>query len=430
MIRRLLARITPEKLKLYYHAGEAFLAALWYGFPGKKLMMIGITGTKGKTTTANLVWSVLNQGGFKTGLIGTANIRIGNEDHVNTMHMTMPGPWKTQKLLRQMIHAGCTHVVMEVTSEGLKQYRHLGIIFTIAIFTNLSPEHLASHNNDFELYKKTKGKLFETLATVPNSISIVNTDTPHGSFYASFEASKVMTYGLESGMVQATNINETETGSHFDVNGELYTLSILGVFNIANALPAIIVGQELGIAYNDIRHGLSSLTLIPGRMEKIEAGQPYTVIVDYAHEQLSINTLLDTAHMWRKDDGRIISIIGAEGGGRDPAKREHLGRAAGTKSDYVIVTTTDPYDDDPIMLAEAVAGFAELAGKKRDETVFVIINRKDALRKAFALARTGDIVLVTGMGAQETMIVQGKALPWNERVIVRELINESLTNKR
>jgi UDP-N-acetylmuramoyl-L-alanyl-D-glutamate--2,6-diaminopimelate ligase len=163
-------------------------------------------------------------------------------------------------------------------------------------------------------------------------------------------------------------------------------------------------------------------------MEKINEGQPYTVIVDYAHEKLSINTLLDAANQWRQGEGRIITVIGAEGGGRDPRKREHMGRAAAAKSDYVIVTTTDPYDDDPEMLVEAVASFAEMSGKKRGETLFTIVDRKEGLRRALSIAREEDIVLITGMGAQETMIVNGGPIPWNEREIVRKLIRETLTS--
>jgi UDP-N-acetylmuramoyl-L-alanyl-D-glutamate--2,6-diaminopimelate ligase len=427
MFRKLLAKYTPEKIKILYHIGEAFLAALWYGFPGKQMTIIGITGTKGKTSTANLVWSVLHAGGFTTGQIGTANIRIGDLEIPNMMHMTMPGPWVTQKLLRRMKKDGCQFVVMEVTSEGLKYYRHIGITFRAAIFTNLSPEHLASHNNDFETYKNVKGRLFATLKNTPKSISIINTDSEHAPYYTAFPAEKLLTYGLWSGNRQARNITETETGTTFELDSEKYTLNILGAFNIANALPAIIVGEEFGLSHDVIRKGLAAVTLIPGRMEKINEGQPYTVIVDYAHEKLSINTLLDAANQWRQGEGRIITVIGAEGGGRDPRKREHMGRAAATKSDYVIVTTTDPYDDDPEMLVEAVASFAEMSGKKRGETLFTIVDRKEGLRRALSIAREEDIVLITGMGAQETMIVKGGPIPWNEREIVRKLIRETLT---
>ena len=419
-------RLMPESIRTIYHAVNAWAAALVYRFPGKKLYVIGITGTKGKTSTANLIWSVLHAGGYKTGLMGTANIRFGEEEEVNRMHMTMAGPWTTQRLLAKMRNKGCTHVVMEVTSEGLKQYRHIGICFQIAVFTNLSPEHLASHGGSFEKYKEMKGRLFQTLAHVPGSIAIINTDSDHGEYYAHFPASKTITYGLYSGAVRATNIMETQDGVRFTVEHQTFNLSILGMFNVYNALPALAIGNELGISTENIRKGLASLSVIPGRMERIDMGQDFTVIVDYAHEKLSMNTLLDTAIGWATEGKNIIAIVGAEGGGRDPAKREHIGRAAGTKADYVIVTTTDPYDDDPGMLAEEVAKYAQLAGKERDRTLFVILDRREGLQKALSLARTGDIVLATGMGAQETMIVKGHALPWNERAVIKELLREKI----
>jgi UDP-N-acetylmuramoyl-L-alanyl-D-glutamate--2,6-diaminopimelate ligase len=426
MIKKILRKYIPESILLGYHAVNAYVAALRYGFPGKHMTMIGITGTKGKTSTAQFVWSVLAQGGIKTGLIGTANIRIGDKEIPNAMHMTMPNPWIIQKLLNDIRLAGCTHVVMEVTSEGLKQYRNIGIDFRIAVFTNLSPEHLTSHNNSYEKYKQTKGKLFKPLATLKDSISIVNADDVEVSYFGGFEAGKKITYGIHEGDIIARSIREHEGSVLFTVSDEPYLMKVRGVFNIYNALPAIIIGHECGVPSKIIREGIASLAVIPGRMEQIDEGQNFTVIVDYAHEKLSMNTLLDTARGWAENNENIIVVVGAEGGGRDPAKREHIGRAAGVKATYVIVTTTDPYDDDPEMLAEAVAGFAEQSGKKRNQTLFVILGRREAITKALTLARPGDIVLLTGMGAQETMIMGGKALPWNERAIVRELIHKTL----
>jgi UDP-N-acetylmuramoyl-L-alanyl-D-glutamate--2,6-diaminopimelate ligase len=421
-----LKRLLPEPIQNFYHAVNACMAALWYGLPGTKLTMTGITGTKGKTSAANLTWSVLDAGGFKTGLIGTINIRTGKEAVVNTSHMSMPGPWVTQKLLRNMLNHGCSHVVMEVTSEGLKQYRHWGIKFRFAVFTNLSPEHLASHGGSFEKYKQMKSKLFKSLHGRTDTVSIVNMDDEQSEYYRSFPTGKVITYGLHSGALRAVDIRETEDGVRFTAGYETYNMKLLGTFNVYNALPAIAIGNELGISPEKIRAGISALSVIPGRMEKIEEGQDFIVIVDYAHEKLSMNTLLDTARGWATESQNIIAIVGAEGGGRDPAKREHIGRAAGTKADYVIVTTTDPYDDDPSMLAESIAGYAELSGKERDRTLFVILDRRQALQKAFSLARSGDIVLATGMGAQETMIAKDGPQPWNEREIIRELLREKL----
>jgi UDP-N-acetylmuramoyl-L-alanyl-D-glutamate--2,6-diaminopimelate ligase len=421
-MKSLLKKVIPQSLILFLHHVNSCVAALWYGLPGTRMYMIGITGTKGKTSVAHFVWSVLQEGNVQTGLIGTANIRIGKEIIPNRMHMTMPGPWTLHRMLRDMYRAGCTHVVMEVTSEGIKQGRHYGIAFCTTVFTNLSPEHLTSHGGSFEKYKQTKGKLFATLRGRKGTFSILNFESEYGEYYSSFKAEKITTFGFKHGDVRASDVAEQSDGVTFTVEGFEYGLRTHGKFNILNALPAIILAEHLGLPKEKIRNGLMALTVIPGRMERIEEGQPYTVIVDYAHEKLSINTLLDTASSWKKHDTKVIVLIGAEGGGRDTQKQEDMGEASGKKADVVIVTTTDPYDDDPEVLAENVASFVEKEGKKRGEDLFVILDRREALTKAFSLAAPGDIVLATGMGAQETMIVRGQSLPWNEREIVRELI--------
>ncbi len=419
-VKEILRAYIPENILIGYHFLKAYCAAMYYGFPGKKMHVIGITGTKGKTTSANLIWAVLTSGEYKTGLIGTANIRIGEKEEVNRLHMTMPGPWIVQKLLKDMYSAGCTHVVMEVPSEGLKLYRHTGINFEVGIFTNLSPEHLASHGGSFEKYKQMKGRLFALLSERNGTTAIINADSEHASYYSSFPVTHSITYGIEKGKLRAEHIIENKSGVSFSVNGTLFNLNILGAFNVYNALSAIAVGQTYNIPDNKIRDGLLSIDVIPGRMELIDEGQPFTVIVDYAHEQLSINTLLDTAS--RMTEGNIIVLIGGEGGGRDKQKREHMGRASGIKAHYVIVTTTDPYDEDPKQIAEEIAKFSEQAGKIRDKTLFVEIDRRSAITKAFTIANPGDIVLCTGMGAQETMMMGGETLPWDERKIVRELL--------
>ena len=419
-IKKKLKKFLPEKLVIYYHFICAYIAALLYSFPTRNLTVIGVTGTKGKTTVSNIIWSVLNSGGYKTGMIGTANIRVDNIETINDTHMTMPGPFVMQKLLRKMVNAGCTHVVMEVSSEGLKQYRHIGINYKIAIFTNLSPEHLSSHENSYEKYREAKGKLFNSLSKNNNTISIINADSDDAKYFASFKADTVVTYGIKNGDVRAIDVEEDGNSISFSVGIERYITKLLGKFNVYNILPAIIVGHNFKISYEKIREGILNMSVVQGRMEKINVGQNFTVVVDYAHEQLSINTLLDTAKSWKKsENSNIIAIIGAEGGGRDRSKCEHIGRAAGIKANYVIVTTTDPYDDDPQVLANEVASFAVSAGKELNKSVFVIVDRLEAVRKALNMAQKDDIVLFTGMGAQLSMVVKGENIPWNEREIIK-----------
>lgn len=430
-MKKILKQFIPHKIFLKYHSVVAYLACLFYNFPSKEIVLIGITGTKGKTTTANFLWSILEGAGMKTGLIGTANIRIGEEEYMNEYHMTMPKPWVIQKLLRKMVMNGCTHVVMEVTSEGLKLNRDIGLYFDVAIFTNLTPEHLPSHGGSFEKYKEVKAKLFASLSKYSKKILngkeikkviITNADDEHYSYYHNFDADKKITYGISNGEVQAQNIYQDIRGVDVTVLNNRYHIPILGTFNVYNVLPGIALANYLEIRNEKIQTGISSLTVIPGRMEIVRLNDPATIIVDYAHEKVSMNGLLDTAKSIKAPTQKIVVILGAEGGGRDKAKREHMGRAAGLKADYVVVTNVDPYEDEPGEIIEGVAKFAEIEGKIRGETLFTIENRRKAIEKAIRIASVGDIVLVTGKGSEQSMIIGGKMIPWDDRKVIREIL--------
>jgi UDP-N-acetylmuramoyl-L-alanyl-D-glutamate--2,6-diaminopimelate ligase len=422
-IRKKIRSIIPKKILQLYHACMAILAVIFYRFPGKNLTVIGVTGTKGKTTTSNFIWSILSTSGYKTGLIGTAVIRINDELIPNEYHMTMPGPWVLQNILRKMVDRGCTHVIMEATSEGLDLYRHIGIPFKIAVFTNLSPEHIESHGN-FENYKKAKAKLFKVLSGKKNTLSIVNADSEHGKYFGSFNSGETITYGLCDGDIKAENLVEDDEGVSFKIHEQSFRVNTIGAFNVCNALPAIALARFMKIPYAKVDEGLKMLKTVPGRMEKISIGQPFFVIVDYAHENLSINTVLDTARRLNKTNGNIIAVVGACGGGRDKIKREHIGRAAGTKADYVIVTNEDPFDDDPKELVDEVASFALQSGKIEDVSLFKVIDRKKAIEKALNIARTGDIVLVTGKGSEQSIVVGNEKIPWDDRIVVTEILEK------
>ena len=397
-MRSLLKKLLPEPLVLSYHYLVTWLGALYFWFPGKKMTVIGVTGTKGKTTTSNFIWAVLTAGGHKTGIISTANIRIGDESSLNHYHMTMPGRFAVQRLMAQMVKAGCTHCVVETTSEGLKQYRHIGVYYDIGVFTNLTPEHLPSHGGNFENYKHAKGKMFAHT----KELIIANGDDPHADYYLSFPAKKKIKFHA----------------SDFDT--ARFRLGILGDFNIANALPAIIIGRELGIADADIARGLENLKLIPGRMEVINEGQGFTLIVDYAHEKMSITNVLETAKKIRAPGAKTIILLGVEGGGRDKTKRAIMGELAAKLADYLICSNVDPYDDDPTPIVEDIAVAAEAHGMIRNKNLFVIEDRRVGIRKALELAKPGDVVLITGKGSEQSMIIDGKSIPWDDRVVVRQ----------
>lgn len=397
-------------MRLFYNYLKAILAPLIYGYPSRKLKIIGITGTKGKTTTANFIWTVLNHNGHKCGLIGTANIRIGDTEHLNKYHMTMPGHFILQKLLKGMVGAKCEYCVLEVTSEGIKRYRHLGIKFDTAIFTNLTPEHLPSHNNNFENYKAAKAKLFKTCP----SLILANADDPHSNYYLNNSCTQKITFSIKNKSDYQAKIIDSST---FELNKTKYSINTLGTVNIYNALPAVILGLKLGLKPLEIQNGFKELSYIPGRMEFIPNKLGIKLIVDYAHEPVSLKTLLETAHEICPKTGKIIVLLGAEGGGRDPAKRAPMGDLANKLADYVIVTNVDPYSDDPQIIADDIA---KMIDKKK---LFLILDRETAIKRAISLAKKDDIVLITGKGAEQSITIDGKKYPWDDRKVVKKVLN-------
>lgn len=428
-MKKILKKIVPERMWLFYHYLVALVAAVRHGFPAKRMVVIGITGTKGKTSTANFIWAVLMVGGHKTGIITTANIRIGEKEAMNKYHMTMPGPMVIQKNMSEMVKAGCEYCVVETTSEGLKQHRNVGVYYDFAIFTNLTPEHLPSHGGSFENYKKAKGKLFTSLGKNKKIIKgrkidkviIANRDSEHADYYLNFPADKKVTYSLKGvADLKAEQIQETVGGVTFVLSGQKFQLGIIGSFNVYNALPAIIVGRLAGMNDEEINKGLSGLKLIPGRMEIIDEGQNFTVVVDYAHEKQSITYVLETARAMRKPGAKVIILLGAEGGGRDKAKRPIMGELSAKMADQVIVSNVDPYEDDPKEILEDIATVAEKFGKTRGENLWVIEDRREGIAKALEIAKKDDIVLITGKGAEQSIVIGGASRPWDDRVVVRE----------
>ena len=429
-----LKKLIPEPLMNAYHNVRAHIAAAVYGFPAREMIVIGITGTKGKTSAANYMWSVMHAAGYTTGLISSANFRFGDIEEPNPHHMTMPDVFLIQKTMREMVRRGITIMAMEMTSEGMKQHRHECIPVDIAVFTNLTPEHLRSHRNDFEVYKRAKAPLFRDSLQHPNKIIagkriprviIANADSVHAEYYLQFPAEEKYTFGIESGDTRAEKILSERSGTSFCIGETAVRLSIPGVFNIYNALPALIAGRALGIPDSTIKEGLESLKCIPGRMELIEEGQNFTVIVDYAHEPASLGALLRAADSMRDPGARIILLTGVIGGGRE--SRVPLAKLGAEKADALIITNEDPYEKDPAALIEELAAAAEQAGKIRNQNLFPILDRTEAIKKALSLAAEGDIVRITGKGAEQTMMTRSGPIPWNERKIVRDLLKEHLS---
>jgi len=434
-MKELLKKILPESFILAYHYFLSVLAVFIYGFPSRKMVVIGVTGTKGKTSTANFIWACLNAGGKKTGIITTANIRIGEEESLNNYHMTMPGRFSIQKTLAKMVKAGCKFCVVETTSQGIRQYRHIGVDYDMAVFTNLTPEHISAHK-DFSEYKKMKGKMFAALAQskakkidgkrIEKTI-IVNFDSEHKDYFLDFAADKRVTYGLEGGDFVAKIMEENETGVKFQVGESIFKINILGKFNIYNTLPAIIIAKIFEIKDEAIGVGLLNLKIIPGRMEEINEGQNFKLFIDYAHEKASMTgALLAVNKIKKEEENKIIVLLGAEGGGRDKTKRFEMGEVVAKMADYVITSNADPYNDNPREIAEDIVLTAEKFGKIRNENLFLIEDRREGIKKAITLAKSGDIVIITGKGAEQTMIIGGKTIPWDDRSVAREELREFL----
>ncbi len=448
-MKKLIKFFAPRFLISFYHWFLAYLGAFIYGFPSKKMVVIGVLGTRGKTSTANFIWSILNAAGEKTGLTGTANFRIGNEEQLNRYHMTMPGRFFLQKFLRKMVRAGCRYAVIETPSEGVEQWRHKGIFYDVAILTTLYPEYMAVHNWDFERCKKMHLKVFEELHDQPRKtingkkipkVIVVNSDNEDKNLFLNPPADKKITYGLKAGAdLTAAFIKTNNEDVSFESGGEKYELGVKGSFNVLNALGAMAVASALGIGKQYVKKGLKNLSSVPGRMEKIEAGQNFDVFVDYAHDGPSMTAALNAvgemsakgplrprSEASGKAGGKIIAVIGAEGGGRDKKKRPVIGKLAAEKSDYVVVTNVDPYDDDQNEIIEDIARAAEAAGKVRNRNLFAITDRREGIKQAFKLAKEGYIVLITGKGAEQSMIIGSEKIPWDDRKVARQEIEKSI----
>lgn len=439
-IKKAIKKLTPAFLLGWYHFLLAFLAAFVYGWPSKRMAVIGVVGTRGKTTAANFIWAVLSAAGYKTGLTGTANIRIGDEEFLNRFHMTMPGRFTMQKLLKQMADAGCEYAIIETPSEGVEQWRHKGIIYDILIFTGIYPEYLAAHKWSFERCKEMNLKVLKELFNsqrkkinnkkIPKVI-IANKDNEYFSEATSFAADRKISYAIDSSAdFQAGKIKETLSGGFFAVDGWEFKINLIGKFNILNVLPAVALANVLEIKKDKIKKGLGSLYKIGGRMEEIKAGQKFSVFVDYAHDVVSLEAALEAAAKIKKKSGRIILLLGAEGGGRDKKKRPLMGELAAQKADLVVISNVDPYDDEPSEILESIARPAEQAGKIRWKNLFVIENRTEGIRQSLVLAQKDDIVLITGKGAEQAMIIGSKRIYWDDRKIVGDILKQILTSKR
>lgn len=413
-ILKMLPKPLREALLAGYHLTLAHLGALRYGSPSRNLTVIAITGTKGKSSTAEMARAILAHAGKKVAIAGTIRFAIGDEEEPNLFKMTMPGRFFLQRFLRRAVHLGATHAVLEMTSEGARQFRHRGIDLDALVFTNISPEHIESHGS-FENYLNAKLSLAEHLSVSPKRprILVANQDDAHGKDFLAYEAEERR--GFSESAVQVTT--ESVDGTHFTYKAQAFKLRLPGRFNLRNALAAIEVTEALGVPLPTAAAALETIARIPGRAEKIERGQPFSVVVDYAHTPDSLRAIYE-AFPRSTSSGqacRRICVLGNTGGGRDTWKRPVMGAIADELCDEVYLTDEDPYDEDPRAIVEAVAsGFTSRVPN-------VVMDRREAIRSAFTEARPGDHVLITGKGTDPyIMRAQGEKEPWSDRRVAEE----------
>lgn len=404
-----------------YHLAWAVGSTWWYGRPAAKLTVIGVTGTKGKSTVAEMLHTILQEGGKKAALASTIRFAIGGESEPNLFKMTLPGRGFIQAFLRQALRQGATHAVVEITSEAALQYRHWGLGLNALIFTNLQREHIESHGS-FEKYFRAKLAIGEALVRSgkrPRTI-VANADDAKGAAFLSLPVERAVPVHL----TDAADVVLDDTGVSFTYAGEHFALHQPGTFTILNALLAVRATETLGIAPAVAARALAGLARISGRTERIEAGQDFLAIVDYAHTPDSLRALYEAYSSGEPLDGtrgqsaarkrRLICVLGNTGGGRDTWKRPLMGRIAEEACDLVILTNEDPYDEDPRAIVEAMA-----AGMQKKPEI--IMDRRLAIRHALMAAGPGDAVLISGKGTDPYIMgARGAKEPWSDAAVVRE----------
>ncbi|RMF66663.1 MAG: UDP-N-acetylmuramoyl-L-alanyl-D-glutamate--2,6-diaminopimelate ligase [Calditrichaeota bacterium] len=394
----------------------AKLAAAFYGHPARDLHLIGVTGTNGKTTTAYLIRGALEAAGCRTGLLGTVAYRVA--DRLLSPDHTTPDALDLHRYLHEMRAGGQTHVVMEVSSHALAQERTHGLKFQRAVFTNFSPEHLDFHG-DLGNYLWTKARLFHALRR--GGLGLVNADDPAAGQLLDRVAADIWTFGKRAeALVRGKLLSCGPSGLSTVItwrNVELRVNSaLLGEFNLDNLLAAAAVGFSLGLNPAEIKRGLESVRGVPGRMERFQGGQPFEVIVDFAHTPAALEKALRACRRLCK--GNLLLVFGC-GGERDRGKRPLMGRTAEQHSDHIFVTSDNPRGERPgDIIQEIDAGI----GDKRKRTL--IEDRGEAIRAALATARPRDLVLISGKGHETTQEIDGRRLPFDDRTVVRDALQE------
>ena len=429
-----------NKLVIPYHVLRADLAAHRYGFPGKRMRVIGVTGTNGKTSTCFLIWKMLNAAGHKTGLMTTVAWGVDKLEK-QIEHMTTVDAKTLNFRMKKIADAGAEFLVLEVTSHALAQHRTFGVPIEIAVMTNVTHEHLDYHKT-FENYRDAKRRLFKMA-----KYGVVNEDDKSWAYFAK-DVKEYITYGINSGILRAKDVRLGAQGVEYSVDdegsardklvaddkhvsGDKYALrdmlriktKIPGEFTVYNSLAAVAVGLKLGLSKEQISQGILALDSVEGRMNRVDMGQNFEVIVDYAHTPDAFLKVYESVVPGKK--GRIISLFGGAGR-RDESTRGERGEIAARNSDIVIITEDDSRDENPAEIAEEFVKGAEQAGFLRGKNLLVELNREKAIQMAVDLAKKDDIVLILGKGHEKTILRATGAVPFEDLKVTREALKKRL----
>ena len=414
VVERKLPVDLPQVLVEDARAAMSYMAQCFYGYPAREMHGVGITGTKGKTTTSFLVRAIARHAGHKVGLMGTVCTYIGEEEEPASL--TTPDPIDVQSLLRRMKDAGCDFYVMEVSAHALDLRKLVGMKFDQGIFTNFSQDHL-DYFGTMETYRRAKEKFFDPFYI---GHAVVNADDEAGKYMLG--RVPATTYGVSAPAdAYANEIEILESGVSYrlhwkDVVLPLH-LHISGIFNVYNSMAAAVACLEMGISPEDVKAGLESVTVVPGRIEPLPTHTPYRVILDYAHSPASLESILKTIRQFTR--GRLICVFGG-GGGRDKEQRPIMGEISGRLADFSVLTSDNPRLEDPMDILRAIE-----EGIKRTTGPYVVIeNRREAIRYAMQMGQPGDVIVLAGKGHETYQDIGGQKHPFDEKVVVREILAE------
>ena len=419
----------PKNVLNLRHLFFAWLGSVRYGNPSEEMLVIGITGTSGKSTTVSLLRQMLEHAGYTVGSLSTIDFYIAGENKLNDKKMTMLGKMQIQKYLREMVEKGCDVAIVETTSEGRVQHRHRFINYDMMMLTNFYPEHIESHGS-FENYMQAKIDLFDYVAAsarktlhgkkIPKT-ALVNRGVKGYTKFVTGAFDEVIEFEGKA-KLHVEKVETRPDGIHFQVHNRPFQAPMFGEHNAYNIVAVMAVARALDISWGQIQEAVETFSNVPGRLEFIPEADAlgFQVIVDYAFEPEAMKKLYDVVDMLSPK--RIIHVFGSTGGGRDKERRFTVGTFVGERADICIVTDEDPYDDDPMEIMSDVADALRGVGKKDEKDLLIIPKRQEAVEKAIRIAKKGDIVLLTGKGSEQAMVVQGALVPWDDRVAARDAL--------